>query len=216
MTTRYTVQVEEADSDIKTLHGNAYLLQVAKAVATGGKASVNVVYASKLLAPHMNVQWTTVYGINWATEMPAQGATVTYSGKWKQCNLGDSYTLTQDGVWAATQENPNAKENALNIASNDYEVPVHVLVGVQDPSTKMWTPIWFGNNKLLKGSHGEYEPIETVNIWYQQGDQTATMISNQATSIQSYDMPASHPVYFSYDAAKGKWRTPQDVTFNFP
>ncbi|KAK4683032.1 hypothetical protein QC764_121595 [Podospora pseudoanserina] len=149
MTTRYTVQVEEADFDIKALHGNAYLLQVAKAVGTGGKASVNVVYTSKLLAPHMNVQWTTVCGINWATEMPGQGAT--------------------DGVWAATQENPNAKENALNIASNDYEVPVHVLVGVQDPSTKTWTPIWFGNNKLLKGSHGEYEPIETVNIWYQAG-----------------------------------------------
>ncbi|KAK0659198.1 hypothetical protein QBC41DRAFT_384611 [Cercophora samala] len=215
MTTRYTVQVEETDSDIKALHSNAYLLQIAKAVSSGGKPEFNVVYASKLLAPNMNVQWSTIYGLNWATEIPAQGATVSYSGKWKQCNLGDSYTLTQDGVWAVAQENANAKDSALNVASNDYAVAVHVLVGVQDPNTKAWTPIWVGKNKLLKGSHGEYEPIETVNIWYQQGDQTATMISNQATSVQAYDMP-QHPVYFSYDATKGKWRTPQDNTFNFP
>lgn len=76
--------------------------------------------------------------------------------------------------------------------------------------------IWVGKNMLLKGAHGEYQLIETVNIWYQQGDQTATMISTKATSFQSYDMPGARPVYFSYDAVKGKWRTPDDQPFEFP
>lgn len=76
--------------------------------------------------------------------------------------------------------------------------------------------IWVGKNMLLKGAHGEYQLIETVNIWYQQGDQTATMISTKATSVQSYDMPGARPVYFSYDAVNGKWRTPDDQPFEFP
>ncbi|KAK4649741.1 uncharacterized protein QC761_0024470 [Podospora bellae-mahoneyi] len=192
MSTRYIAEVDQSREDRDKLRVN------------------------EILAPHMNVQWTTTYGLNWATEIPSPGSAVTYTGSWQKCDLGASYTLDQNGDWSAKQDNPNAKSDSLNVASNDYAVAVHIIVGVQDPSSKKWTPIWVGKNKLLKGSHGEYQPIETVNIWYQQGDQTATMISNQATSVQPYEMPAARPVYFSYDASKGKWRTPQDQPFEFP
>ncbi|KAK4665171.1 uncharacterized protein QC763_0078310 [Podospora pseudopauciseta] len=72
----------------------------------------------------------------------------------------------EDGEWSAKQENPNAKPDSLNFASNDYAVAVHILVDVQDPAAKKWTPIWVGKYMLLKGAHGEYQPIVTVNIWY--------------------------------------------------
>ncbi|KAK4667662.1 hypothetical protein QC763_0059640 [Podospora pseudopauciseta] len=216
MPTRYIAEIDQSKEDRDKLRENQYLLQVAKAVATGDKPEFNVVYASKILAPHMNVQWTTKYGLNWATDMPAPGSEVMYSGTWQQCELGSSYTLDQDGDWSAKQENPHAKPDSLNVASNDYAVGVHIPVGVRDPTSKKWTPIWFGKNMLLTGTHGEYQPIETVNIWYQEGQRTATMISDQSTSVQPYEMPPSRPVYFSYDAIKGKWRTPQDQPFEFP
>ncbi|KAK4646984.1 uncharacterized protein QC761_0024610 [Podospora bellae-mahoneyi] len=107
------------------------------------------------------------------------GSAVTYTGSWQKCDLGASYTLDQNGDWSAKQDNPNAKSDSLNVASNDYAVAVHIIVMYKTLFQKKWTP-----------------PIETVNIWYQQGGQTATMISNQATSVQPYEMPAARPVYF--------------------
>lgn len=131
MSTRYIAEVDQSREDRDKLRENEYFLQVAKAVATGGKPEFNVVYASRILAPHMNVQWPTTYGLNWATKIPSPGSAVRYTGIWQKCDLGASYTLDQDGDWFAKQDNPNAKPDSLNVASNDYAVAVYIIVGVE-------------------------------------------------------------------------------------
>ena len=138
----YTVIVQEDDASLGTLGGNHYNLQVAKSVSTpNGPPSFNVVYKSAFLANTMSVAWNTTYGLNWVTNIPSPGTVVTYSGKWQQCSLGDSYDLNTSGQWIPNQNNPNADPNSLNVGSNGYQTAVHIIVGVQDPVSQGWTPV---------------------------------------------------------------------------
>ncbi|KAF5987085.1 splicing factor 3b [Fusarium coicis] len=213
MSTTYNAITEQSAPERKVLRENKYSLQLAKSVASqGSKPSFNVVFKSHILGPHMSVKWTTVYGLNWTTTLPTPGALVTFTGDWQSCSLGSSYDLDQDGTWVARQKNPNANSKAVNVASNGYPVAVYIIVGVQDQATKEWSPIWIADNKLLKNSHGEYQPMQSINLWYQEGDKTSTMIHDQATPVQEYDM-TTEPYYFSYDVDEGKWRTPQNTSF---
>lgn len=81
----YNPVVQEDESDLKTLGSQDYQLQVAKCVANPPDTppTFNVVYASKMLAPNMDVSWQTQYGLNWSTNVPAKGAKVEYSGFWQ-------------------------------------------------------------------------------------------------------------------------------------
>ncbi|KIL88487.1 hypothetical protein FAVG1_08568 [Fusarium avenaceum] len=204
MPTTYIAQIDESKADRKLLVTEGYSLLLAKSVDFGsGSSSINFVYESKDLAPHMKISWVASYGLNWSTDMSQPGAQVNYTGDWQQCDLGQSFTLTEDGGWVASQKNPNAKEDSLNVAANNYSKEVHIVVG-----------IWVGKDALLRGSHGEYKPLETINIRYQEGEKSATVISNQATPVQVHDMGPT-PYFFSYDATAGKWRTPQDTAFVF-
>jgi len=212
--TTYTTITQEQNSDLDLLSQNNFQLQVAKSVSSpNGPATYNVVYQSKFLANNMDVAWTTVYGLNWTTNVPASGAQVVYSGEWQQCSLGSSYDLNQEGEWVPNQNDPNADPKSLNVGSNGYQTAVNVIVGVQDPTTLEWTPIWVGADALLEKTHGEYTPLQSVQIWFQEGTQTSTMISNQGTPTQTFDMTPTPLYYFSYDATSGAWRTPQPTPF---
>lgn len=74
--------------------------------------------------------------------------------------------------------------------------------------------IWVGKEPLLKGGRGQYKPLETIKIWFEQEEKTATMISKQPAHFQAFDMTPT-PVFFSYDVQEGKWRTPQNTAFDF-
>ena len=141
--TIYTTVTQESTQDLKTLKDNKYNLQVAKSVAASdGKTPIfNVVYTSQNLAPSMTVKWTTLYGLNWTSQVPNLGAQVTYNGKWQSCDLGQSFDLDEYGLWQANQNNPNAKRDYLNVGSNGYATPVNIVVGVQDPRSGDWTPV---------------------------------------------------------------------------
>lgn len=141
MPTRYAAQIDESQMDRQILHRNNYLVHLAKSVvAGGGDAEFNVVFESKLIAPHMNISWGTTYGLNWTTEMPIPGADITFAGDWQTCELGQSYTVTPDGSWFAERNDPRADKESLNVASNDYPKEVHILVGVKN-SAGRWTPV---------------------------------------------------------------------------
>ncbi|KAF4334657.1 splicing factor 3b [Fusarium beomiforme] len=212
--TTYTIITQQGRTELATLSGQNYQLQVAKSVSSpSGQPSFNMVYQSQFLGPNMEVQWTTTYGLNWTTNIPSAGSTVVYSGDWQQCNLGDSYDLNSVGEWVPNQNNPNSKSNSLNIGKNNYQEAVNVIVGVQDASTGHWKPIWVSPDQLLKQSNGEYEPLQAIQLWYAEGTQTSTMISAQATAVQGYTATSSNPEYFSFDVAAGNWRESQATPF---
>lgn len=140
MSTTYSASIDESPADLKLLVSNNFSIQLAKTVVSGGNSTTNVVFKSKTLAPGMNIEWTDTYGLNWTTGMPSAGAKVEFNGNWQACTLGDSYTLNDEGLWVAAQNDPNFKQNALNVASNDYAQAVNIIVGVQSQSGN-WEPV---------------------------------------------------------------------------
>ncbi len=147
MGTTYKVNITEYPGDVATLKG--YFLQVAKSVAgaNGSSPTYTVVYSAHESAPNTGVQWQETYGLNWMTEVPNPGATVTCTGQWQQCALGTSYDLTADGEWSLDTSDPNAQANAVNVGKNNYVdssgnlIPVNIVVGVQGQSTNEWNPV---------------------------------------------------------------------------
>jgi hypothetical protein len=65
---------------------------------------------------------------------------------------------------------------------------------------------------LIKG-HGEYEPRESIQLWYQDGTLTSTMIFTQTTPVETFDMTGLNQHYFMYITATGTW---EDQSTPFP
>ncbi|KKP03701.1 hypothetical protein THAR02_04217 [Trichoderma harzianum] len=214
MAAAYTAIIQETDEDLEDLHRKTYSLQVAKSVSAPGAApSYNVVYESSYLANNMSVGWSTIYGLNWLSNMPAPGDLVWHNGIWQRCELGQSFDLNEAGEWVPNQSDPNSDPNSLNVGSNGYQTDVHIIVGVQDPDTKEWKIIWVGEDALIRKAHGEYQPHESIHLWYQEGDLTSTMITNHGTEFQDFDMTMNPTYYFSYSTTDTDWLTPQAQPF---
>ncbi|RYP89693.1 hypothetical protein DL770_004181 [Monosporascus sp. CRB-9-2] len=203
--TTHDITVQERSDDLQSLNRNHYSLQVAKsASAPGGSPVFNIVYMSKHLAPNMSVSWKEQYGLNWSETVPDPGAEVVYSGNWQTCNSGQSYDLDANGEWVFNGNNPHANAASLNVGVNNYRA-VHVIVGIQDSSTKTWMPIYIDGDELLKGGFGKYEPRESVQIWYQENNRTSTMITDQELPVQLFDMTGIDKHYFRYSTETGTW-----------
>ncbi|KAJ4251400.1 hypothetical protein NW762_011382 [Fusarium torreyae] len=190
--------IQQGSSSLRALANNGYQLHVAKSVSgPSGTPSFNMVYQSQSISPNIEIQWTATYGLNWTTSVSAPGAQVTISGNWQQCNLGDSYDLDSSGEWVADQSNPSAKSNSLNVGKNGFQEPVNIIIGVHK--------IWVSPDQLLKQANGDYEPHQAIQMWYAEGSQTSTIISEQATPVEEYNETSSDPEYFSYDVESGRW-----------
>ncbi|KAM3426031.1 hypothetical protein NHJ13734_009715 [Beauveria thailandica] len=188
MTSTYTVNVNQTSKDRRILNANKYNLQIAKSAShPGGSPKFNIVYKSTHLAPEMDVSWTETYGLNWTQK------------------LGDSYDLNSNGDWQSNSNNPNAHQNALNVGSNGYGSPINILVGIQDPNSRQWTAIYIEESQLLPKGHGEFQPRESVELWYQERELTETMISGQSTEVKKYDMAPTPTRWFWYNTGNGKW-----------
>ncbi|KAJ3520223.1 hypothetical protein NM208_g13803 [Fusarium decemcellulare] len=213
MATTYNAIIQEDNASLQLLSQNGYNLQIAKGVSVRGGPSYSMVYSSQYLNSNTSVSWNTTYGLNWTTQESFPGMRVTLGGEWQQCDLGASYNLNEYGGWDSNHNDPSAQKNCLNVGSNNFQTAVQIIIGVYDSSAGDWTPIWVDSDSLLKNSHGEYEPVESIKLWFEEGDQTATIINQQGTASQEFDMTDSPQTYFSYDAEEGRWKTPQSTPF---
>ncbi|EFY97022.1 hypothetical protein X797_007509 [Metarhizium robertsii] len=213
-----TLYIQESSADLKWLTHNNYSLQVAKSVSSPGahsKPTFNVVYQSQKLAPSMNVSWTPQYGLNWTTQMPASGAQVVYSGNWQPCDLGQSYNLTSDGEWIINNDDPNKDSMSVNVGLNGYPGPVNIIVGILDPNTNIWQAIFVSPDQLSPRGFGQYQPRDDVEMWYEEGMRTETIILNQDTAIENFSMTGKALQYFWYSTNSGKWEnSPDPFPFN--
>ncbi|KAI5358240.1 hypothetical protein Slin15195_G065670 [Septoria linicola] len=207
--TTYTVHVQEFPDDLTVLTTNKYRLQVAKSVSTDSALpEYNVVYASHILAPDMTISWTEDYGLNWVQDMSKPGVNVTYGGQWIGGKLGDCFKLDSRGVYIKDNSSTGEKD-ALNVVSNDYAVPVHVIVGVKDPSKadpsnpEGWTPIYVSPKQILVKGNGHYTPKQGIQIWYETNDNTAKMISGHQSFKKDFDMTKTPEWWFHWEDASG-------------
>jgi len=202
--TTSTVNVQEGQTDLAALKTNGYSLQISKSVAGPDPGELfNVVLTSEQLLINMAISWTDTFGLNWITEIPVPGAIITATGDWVACELGQTFDLDSGGSWIISNSTPN-NNNSLNIGNNGAGTPVHIIVGIED-SNNNWTPIYVDSSALLPGAHGQYEPLEDILLWYQQGDLTSTMIDFQGTDQENFTMQPGAPHWFYYNVASGTW-----------
>ena len=53
--------------------------------------------------------------------------------------------------------------------------------------------------------NGQYQPRESVKLWFAEGQLSATMISKQGTISVEQDLSDNHDYYFHYKASSGTW-----------
>ena len=58
----------------------------------------------------------------------------------------------------------------------------------------------------MVNANGQYEPKESIQLWFSEGIQSQTMIATQATVVEDFDMTGNPVYYFQYDTATGTWK----------
>lgn len=214
-----TIQVWETAYNAKELSQNHWNFQIAKSVATGsGGKAFNIVWQSKNVAPSTTISWKSVYGLNWTAEIPAEGLSVTLSGDWQACSLGDIYDLDSNGFW--TTSTAKADSNYMNVGKVNYAYPnvdgIHIVVGIQNDAGS-FDLIYVDPTALAVGDSAKYQPQESVEWWYQTNMRNATMIESASTAIGGVDFSKPAPdtgnYYYSttYNYKSGNWITSQDT-----
>ncbi|KAN0073371.1 hypothetical protein V8E54_008591 [Elaphomyces granulatus] len=218
-TTQRSIQVWESAFNATKLSDNKWNFQIAKSVNNGdGNKTFNVVWQSKSIAPNTLIVWQDVYALNWTAVVPAPGVSVTISGEWQLCKLGESYDLDNTGFWTKSQGTAPDK-TFMNVGNIQYKYPgvdgIHIVIGVQNPRGN-FDIIYVDPTSLPPGSSAKYQPQELVKWWYQVDNQTSTMISSASTGYGGIDLSAPakttlkyyYSTTFNYDS--GTWVTSED------
>lgn len=220
-TTQRSIQLYESAFNASKLNGNHWNFQIAKSVNNGdGGATFNVVWQSKSVAPNTIIVWQDVYALNWTAAVPAAGVSVTISGDWQACKLGDSYDLDVNGFWTKSLSTTKADTKFMNVGKVLYQYPgvdgIHVVIGVQNASGDFDT-IYVDPTPLPLNSSAKYQPQELVEWWYQADFRTSTMISSASTATGGVDLsspaPTTNKYYYSttYNYDSGTWITSADT-----
>jgi len=220
MSTQREIQVWETQYDAQELISNNWNFQIAKSVGNAaGVDTYNIVWQSKAIAPNTYISWHTVYALNYTATVPAPGVTVTVTGDWQACAIGQSYDLDKNGFW---QESTSPGDpNFMNVGKVNYKYPdtegIHIVVGVKN-SDGSFNTIFIDKTALPPSSTAKYQPQEKVKLWYQAGIQTSAIISSETTNDHEIDFskpaPETNKFYYSatfkYDS--GTW----DISPNAP
>lgn len=143
MSTEYIIQVYQNREELKILQKTDLHLHIAFATSSSSSTPVfDLVHRGDLAMATQEVKWTKHYAVNWVAERPPRPNAITkFDGNWQTCSLGQSYDLTTDNKWAFRHNNPHADPGAINIGSNSYKKPVHLVLGVRNPPSEEWKPV---------------------------------------------------------------------------
>jgi len=220
-TTQRTIQVYESAFNANKLNSYGWNFQIAKSVNNGdGNAAFNVIWQSKSVAPNTLIVWQDVYALNWTAAVPAAGVSVTISGEWQSCMLGESYDLNATGFWTKSTSTTKADPKFMNVGNMLYQYPgadgIHIVIGIQNAGGN-FDPIYVDPTPLPPNSSAKYQPQELVQWWYQADIRTSTMISGASTAIGGVDLsspaPTTNKYYYSttYNYDSGTWITSADT-----
>ena len=187
-----TLNWYESQEDNKIIASNGWRFQVAKSVATGtAKATYNMVWQSRGVAPKTTIAWRTEYALNWTADAPSDGIAVTIGGDWQKCDKGDSYDIGPDGYWLRSKSQAGATPGWLNVGNVDYTydgvLGIHIVVGVMNSKTGEWDPVFVDGTQLPRGSSAKYQPQEKVSWWLEGGDQTGQVFRTTKSRSTTWD-----------------------------
>jgi hypothetical protein len=178
-----TVHWFEGSYDLQKIDANHWQFQIAKVVATspGSPPMSNMIWKSVALQPQANITWPVEYGLNWSATLPTAGITVTVGGRWQACNKGQAFDLTRLGEWTPSVTAPTP--GWMTVGKINYKYPdvpgIHIIVGVKNPATGNFDPIFIDPTELPPGSGGTYQPQELVQWWLEGANLTGSVYSKR-------------------------------------
>ncbi|KAJ8108526.1 hypothetical protein OPT61_g8114 [Boeremia exigua] len=215
-----TIEIQETPADRAYLIGNRYNLAVARSIITANTTICNTIFAGPMTAPRVRVSWSDTTGINFVLGRPAGGEKLCLSGTWQAVSLGEGYKLDKYGIWVANVGDPENKPGCMNVR-NEFRADVHVVVGTQEQSTGMWSPMFFSTSPLGLGACAAYQPSKQVQLWYGNNQTSGAAIAEQQTPVQKHEVAGTEPHYFHFDTKAGVWleqmteRSKRDLTKRF-
>lgn len=132
MSTTYTIELDETNTDLQTLDGAKYNFALAKEVQSAGGTTYNTIFlsstdtADQKVTNHNKLSWSENYALNYTFSFPGKGVVVTGEGNWQPMNLGDYYQIDSTGAWVA---GTGPASTNLNV-TNDFQ-ELNIIVGIQ-------------------------------------------------------------------------------------
>ena len=187
----------ESESDTKIIKSNNWNLNVAKCVTTGsGEPIFNVIWQSQAVAPIIRIQWKEEYALGWTADVPSEGVRVSIAGRWQKCDKGQSYSINELGYWEPSS-NPVGPPGWLKVGKIDYAYPgvagIHIIVGVKNPRTGEFEPVFVDTATLPRNSTTQYQPQETVSWWLEGLNNSGQVYSGSKSmsTIKDFTTPSN-------------------------
>ncbi|KXJ87988.1 hypothetical protein Micbo1qcDRAFT_197593 [Microdochium bolleyi] len=181
--TTYTLTVQQDTAELDFLRKNGFQLALAKQVFNGNTGT-STNFKSHALDSQIEIAWTTKFALNWSHEIPAAGKPLTVAGNWQACAFGEAYTLASPGIWQPDRE--GGKAGVLSVR-NAFR-PVSFVVGVQDPKTSRYSPIYISSRLTPPDGAEEIEPKESIELWFESEQDDGLITTTKRTRSVKYNM----------------------------
>lgn len=133
-----------------------------------------------------------------------------------QCNIGQALDIDQYGFFTTSASQPDG--SSMKIGKNNYVSQgdggvIHIIVGIQDPTTLNFDPIFVDPDGIYPMFSGTWQPQEKLQWWYDNGNQTSTMVDyhESAVEVGDFSAPDAQTGTFkkqsSYNSLQGVWST---------
>ncbi|KAK0543484.1 hypothetical protein OC845_006103 [Tilletia horrida] len=207
------IRFYESAEDYRVLSDGGYTLNVAKkVVGTSGRSS-NVIWKTLPLTPRLEVSWKAKYALCWTVQCPTEGDAFSVLGTWQPCDFGESYDLSEDGLWQPSiivgdQTHLNVGEVLFKYP--DHSGGIHIVIGIMDAITKRYEAIYVDQAGILPGGSAKYQPNGNLDFWYEAKTSNDSLSSSAQTSVGHVDTSVrgatgKHEWWITLVTGTGRW-----------
>lgn len=196
-----TVKIQIADTDLRNLKDNDYLLCFAKKV---GDNAYNVIWQAydKYLSNNV-FSWTPQYQL-FSTNNFLANTQVSTQTNLLSIGLGESSTLDKYGLLnPPASGGPSTAVSLVNQYGNIYPGVSQISTGIDGSITS--TPVYVTEKASITGTTTSLIPVEKLIVWFQQNAITSMMFSNVNGTPVEIDLSIADAAARLY--SNGQWTT---------
>lgn len=196
-----TVKIQIADTDLRNLKDNDYLLCFAKKV---GDNAYNVIWQAydKYLSNNV-FSWTPQYQLFGTNNFQANTQVSTQTNL-LSIGLGESSTLDKYGLLnPPASGGPSNAVSLVNQYGNIYPGVSQISTGIDGSITS--TPVYVTEKASITGTTTSLIPVEKLIVWFQQNAITSMMFSNVNGTPVEIDLSIADAAARLY--SNGQWTT---------
>ncbi|KAJ1323586.1 hypothetical protein MN608_10830 [Microdochium nivale] len=185
------VQIDNAELDYLSKAGFQLVLARKTLDASTGTTTAKTIFRSdsSKLRSCTTIRWQTSFALNWHFQIPAHapGQPLQTTGSWHPCAPDQAYELVAPGIWLADPQGQKAGALAVR---NSFS-PVSLVLGVQDPETGAYSPIYVGWKLTPPNAVEEIRPKEEIELWLESEKDDGLITTRRQTRVASFDMTST-------------------------